>query len=129
MLTAANSIDRTWMCSGGTTIIRLRKGNDSIKWTRDPNISWLIDSFLTWTSDPPRSSSTIVSDSVTDCRLLVLLLNIASRLQDDGRVDVINNMRQLYTRLGGPPFTEADVTFCLESAQRRLVSSNVYANF
>ncbi|XP_048243461.1 receptor-type tyrosine-protein phosphatase epsilon-like [Haliotis rufescens] len=96
---------------------------------RDPNISWLIDSFLTWTSDPQRSSSTIISDSVTDCRLLVLLLNIASRLQDDGRVDVINNMRQLYTFLGGPPFTEADVMFCLESAQRRLVSSNVYANF
>ncbi|XP_048243456.1 uncharacterized protein LOC124125203 isoform X2 [Haliotis rufescens] len=96
---------------------------------RDPNISWLIDSFLTWTSDPQRSSSTIISDPVTDCRLLVLLLNIASRLQDDGRVDVINNMRQLYTFLGGPPFTEADVMFCLESAQRRLVSSNVYANF
>ncbi|XP_071088252.1 receptor-type tyrosine-protein phosphatase epsilon-like isoform X2 [Haliotis cracherodii] len=96
---------------------------------RDPNIIWLIDSFLTWTSDPQQSSSTIISDSVTDCRILVLLLNIASRLQDDGRVDVINNMRQLYTFLGGPPFTEADVMFCLESAQRRLVSSNVYANF
>ncbi|XP_046579431.1 uncharacterized protein LOC124287019 [Haliotis rubra] len=96
---------------------------------RDPNINLMIDSFLTWTSDPQRSSSTIISDSLTDCRLLVLLVNIASRLQDDGRVDVINNMRQLYTRLGGPPYTEADVSFCLESVQRQLESSNVYVNF
>ncbi|XP_071088254.1 uncharacterized protein [Haliotis cracherodii] len=96
---------------------------------RDPSFHLLIDNFLTWTSDPQRGLSTVVAESVEEFRLLVLLLNIASRLQDDGRVDVINNMRQLYTRLGGPPFTETDVRFCLDFTQQWMKKLGVYANF
>ncbi|XP_046560143.1 uncharacterized protein LOC124269176 [Haliotis rubra] len=121
-----NTIDINLLDCDDTTCIQHYHIAGSV---RDPNINLMIDSFLTWTSDPQRSSSTVISDSLTDCRLLVLLANIASRLQDDGRVDVINSMRQLYTRLGGPPFTEADVSFCLESVQRQLESSNVYVIF
>ncbi|XP_046544945.1 uncharacterized protein LOC124255153 [Haliotis rubra] len=99
-----NTIDINLLDCDDTTCIQHYHIAGSV---RDPNINLMIDSFLTWTSDPQRSSSTIISDSLTDCRLLVLVVNIASRLQDDGRVDVINNMRQLYTRLGGPPYTES----------------------
>ncbi|XP_048243323.1 uncharacterized protein LOC124147532 isoform X2 [Haliotis rufescens] len=111
--------------SGEVTVIQHYHNTGS---ARDAELDLLIDSFLTWTNDPERVCSMIISDCMSECRLLVLLVNIASRLQDDGRVDVINNMRQLYTRLGGPPFTEADVRLCLEFTQRRLETRGVYAN-
>ncbi|XP_046577764.1 uncharacterized protein LOC124285559 isoform X3 [Haliotis rubra] len=95
----------------------------------DPSFNLLTDNFLTWTSDPKRGLSTVVTESVEEFRHLVLLLNIASRLQDDGRVDVINNMRQLYTRVGGSQFTETDVRLCLEFTRRRIEMLGVYANF
>ncbi|XP_071117373.1 uncharacterized protein [Haliotis cracherodii] len=96
--------------------------------TRDPSVTLLIDSLLTWTSDPQRGSCTMVSDSVGEARFLILLVNIASRMQDDGRVDVINNMRRLQSSLAGPPFSQDDVRLCLEFAQRRLESLGLYAN-
>ncbi|XP_048255868.1 uncharacterized protein LOC124120826 isoform X2 [Haliotis rufescens] len=97
--------------------------------TRDPSVTLLIDSLLTSTSDQQRGSCTIVSQSVSEARLLVLLMNIASRQKDDGRVDVISNMRRLQSSLGGPPFSQDDVRRCLEFAQRRLESRGLYANF
>ncbi|XP_046558968.1 uncharacterized protein LOC124268014 isoform X1 [Haliotis rubra] len=96
---------------------------------RNPSFNFLTDNFLTWTKDPKRGLCTVVTESVEEFRFLVLLLNIASRLQDDGRVDVINNMRHLYTRLGGPPFTESDVRLCLEFTRQRTETHGVYANF
>ncbi|XP_067678686.1 uncharacterized protein [Haliotis asinina] len=96
--------------------------------TQDSSINLLIDSLLTWMSDPQRCSCTIVSQSVSEARFLVLLVNIASRLQDDSRVDVISNMRRLHSTLGGPPFSQEDVRRCLEFAQRRLESVELYAN-
>ncbi|XP_046556759.1 uncharacterized protein LOC124265977 [Haliotis rubra] len=96
--------------------------------THDPSVTLLIDSLLTWMSDPQRYSCTIISDSVSEARFLVLLVNIASRLQDDNRVDVINNMRHLHPTLGGPPFSQMDVRRCLEFAQGRQESLGLYAN-
>ncbi|XP_067677273.1 uncharacterized protein [Haliotis asinina] len=96
--------------------------------TYDPSINLLIDSLLTWMSDPQRCSCTIISHSVSEAGFLVLLVNIASRLQDDSRVDVISNMRRLHSTLGGPPFSQEDVRRCLEFAQRRLESVELYAN-
>ncbi|XP_048256550.1 uncharacterized protein LOC124147605 isoform X1 [Haliotis rufescens] len=95
---------------------------------RDPSVTLLVDSLLTWTSDPQRGSCTLVSESVSEARLLVLLVNIASRLKDDGRVDVISNLRRLQSSLGGPPFSQDDVRLCLEFAQGRLESLGLYAN-
>ncbi|XP_048238362.1 receptor-type tyrosine-protein phosphatase alpha-like isoform X1 [Haliotis rufescens] len=85
---------------------------------RDHSGMALIDSLLALHRHP----CTIVSRSMTETRLLVLLLNIASRIQDDGKVDIITNMRRLYTRLGGRPFTLTDVCFCLEFSKQRLGS-------
>ncbi|XP_048243325.1 uncharacterized protein LOC124147532 isoform X4 [Haliotis rufescens] len=120
-----NTVEVKLKDSGEVTVIQHYHNTGS---ARDAELDLLIDSFLTWTNDPERVCSMIISDCMSECRLLVLLVNIASRLQDDGRVDVINNMRQLYTRLGGPPFTEADVRLCLEFTQRRLETRGVYAN-
>ncbi|XP_046565801.1 uncharacterized protein LOC124274485 isoform X2 [Haliotis rubra] len=96
--------------------------------THDPSVTLLIDSLLTWMSDPQRCSCTIMSHSVSEARFLVLLVNIASRLQDDSRVDVISNMRRLHSTLGGPQFSQEDVRQCLEFAQGRLESLGLYAN-
>ncbi|XP_048243317.1 uncharacterized protein LOC124125607 isoform X1 [Haliotis rufescens] len=120
-----NTVEVKLKDSGEVTVIQHYHNTGS---ARDVELDLLIDSLLTWTNDPERVCSMIISDCMSECRLLVLLVNIASRLQDDGRVDVINNMRQLYTRLGGPPFTEADVRLCLEFTQRRLEARGVYAN-
>ncbi|XP_071087460.1 uncharacterized protein [Haliotis cracherodii] len=120
-----NTVEVRLKDSGEVTVIQHYHNTGS---ARDAELDLLIDSVQTWTNDPERVCSMIISDCMSECRLLVLLVNIASRLQDDGRVDVINNMRQLYTRLGGPPFTEADVRLCLEFTQRRLETRGVYAN-
>ncbi|XP_071101733.1 uncharacterized protein [Haliotis cracherodii] len=85
---------------------------------RDHSGMALIDTLLALHRHP----CTIVSRCMTETRLLVLLLNIASRIQDDGKVDIITNMRRLYTRLGGRPFTLTDVCFCLEFSKQRLGS-------
>ncbi|XP_067678684.1 uncharacterized protein [Haliotis asinina] len=95
--------------------------------TRDQNVTLLIDSILTRLNDQQQCCCTVVSHSESEARLLILLVNIASRLEDDGKVDVIRNMRRLQSSLGGPPFTEEDVCLCLEFAQRRLDSS-IYVN-
>ncbi|XP_048243472.1 uncharacterized protein LOC125376070 [Haliotis rufescens] len=120
-----NTVEVKLKDSGEFTVMQHYHNTGS---ARDAELGLLIDSFLTWTNDPERVCSMIISDCMSECRLLVLLVNIASRLQDDGRVDVINNMRQMFTRLGGPPFTEADVRLCLEFTQRRLETLGVYAN-
>ncbi|XP_048243321.1 uncharacterized protein LOC124147527 isoform X2 [Haliotis rufescens] len=120
-----NTVEVKLKHSGEVTVMQHYQNTGS---ARDAELDLLIDSLLTWTNDLERVCSMIISDCMSECRLLVPLVNIASRLQDDGRVDVINNMRQLYTRLGGPPFTEADVRLCLEFTQRRLETRGVYAN-
>ncbi|XP_071117356.1 uncharacterized protein [Haliotis cracherodii] len=93
-----------------------------------PNAGIMIDSLLQWTFDPDRRRCTIISKSVSEARLLVLLVNIASRLKDDGRVDVINNMRRLYREVGQTYFTEADVKFALKFAQLQMENFGIYAN-
>ncbi|XP_046562326.1 uncharacterized protein LOC124271265 [Haliotis rubra] len=120
-----NSIDLTVNDADVTTTIQHYHVTGS---THDPSVSLLIDSFLTWMSDPQRCSCTIMSHSVSEARFLVLLVNIASRLQDDSRVDVISNMRRLHSTLGVPPFSQEDVRRCLEFAQGRLESLGLYAN-
>ncbi|XP_071101053.1 uncharacterized protein [Haliotis cracherodii] len=95
---------------------------------RDPGVAVLIDNLLTWTQDPERGSSIIVSRTATESLLLVLLVNIASRLKDDGTVDVITDMGRLCARHGGAPFTRDDVRFCLEFSRQFLEILGTYAN-
>ncbi|XP_067663192.1 uncharacterized protein [Haliotis asinina] len=121
-----NTVELTLKDNDDTTVIQHYHIMGS---ARDHSFNSLTDNFLTWTRDPKQGICTVVTESVEEFRLLALLLNIASRLQDDGRVDVINNMRQLYTRLGGPPFTETDVRVCLEFTRRRTETHGLYANF
>ncbi|XP_046553370.1 receptor-type tyrosine-protein phosphatase T-like isoform X2 [Haliotis rubra] len=120
-----NSIDLTINGADVTSAIQHYHVTGS---THDSSVTLLIDSLLTWMSDPERGPCTIVSHSVSEARFLVLLVNIASRLQDDSRVDVISNMRRLHSTLGGPPFSQEDVRRCVEFAQRRLESPELYAN-
>ncbi|XP_046583628.1 receptor-type tyrosine-protein phosphatase alpha-like [Haliotis rubra] len=101
---------------------RLKTGVNS------PNVGVMIESLLQWTSDPNRRRCTIISNSMSESRLLVLLMNIASRLQDDGRVDVISNMRRLYREVGQTFFTEADVKCALKFAQLQIENLGIYAN-
>ncbi|XP_048238368.1 uncharacterized protein LOC125372421 [Haliotis rufescens] len=95
---------------------------------RDPGVAELIDNLLTWTHDPERGSSIIVSRTATESLLLVLLVNIASRLKDDGTVDLITDMGRLCARHGGAPFTMDDVRFCLEFSRQFLETVGTYAN-
>ncbi|XP_071101726.1 receptor-type tyrosine-protein phosphatase epsilon-like [Haliotis cracherodii] len=95
---------------------------------RDPGVAELIDNLLTWTQDPERGSSMIVSRTATESLLLVLLVNIASRLKDDGTVDLITDMGRLCARHGGAPFTMDDVRFCLEFSRQFLETVGTYAN-
>ncbi|XP_048238122.1 receptor-type tyrosine-protein phosphatase epsilon-like [Haliotis rufescens] len=95
---------------------------------RDPGVAELIDNLLTWTQDPERGSSMIVSRTATESVLLVLLVNIASRLKDDGTVDLITDMGRLCARHGGAPFTMDDVRFCLEFSRQFLETVGTYAN-
>ncbi|XP_048238330.1 uncharacterized protein LOC124150363 [Haliotis rufescens] len=93
---------------------------------RDPGVAELIDNLLTWTHDPERGSSVIVSKTATESLLLVLLVNIASRLKDDGTVDVITDIGRLYARHGVAPFTMDDVRFCLEFSRQFLEILGTY---
>ncbi|XP_071101059.1 receptor-type tyrosine-protein phosphatase epsilon-like [Haliotis cracherodii] len=95
---------------------------------RDPGVAEMIDNLLTWTQDPERGSSMIVSRTATESLLLVLLVNIASRLKDDGTVDLITDMGRLCARHGGAPFTMDDVRFCLEFSRQFLETVGTYAN-
>ncbi|XP_046553387.1 receptor-type tyrosine-protein phosphatase epsilon-like [Haliotis rubra] len=115
-----NTVELTAEDADGSALIQHYHLTGSI---RNQSVNLLIDSLLTRLNDQQQCSCTVVSHSVGEARLLILLMNIASRLMDDGRVDVIRNMRRLQSSLGGPPFGEEDVCLCLEFAQRRLESS------
>ncbi|XP_046562327.1 uncharacterized protein LOC124271266 [Haliotis rubra] len=94
-----NTVELTAEDADGSTFIQHYHLTGS---TRNQSVTLLIDSLLTRLNDQQQCSCTVVSHSVGEARLLILLMNIASRLMDDGRVDVIRNMRRLQSSLGGP---------------------------